>query len=158
MSLRVRLVLLIVALVALVASALSALYLDNLVDTISTDALDRSDQASEQVTAFVIGQINQHAHGYENPPTNLEETKALWNQIVSSDRDVSTTLETMLARSPALVEINIAGETGQILASSNPSRIGTTLEPLEEFSKVGQAAGLRALFDFSSVGAGPTIR
>src|SRR5271157_4203976 len=102
MSLRVRLVLLIVALVALVAMALSVLYLDNLINTLSTDALERSEQASQQVKAFVIGQINQHASDYQTP-ANLEDTKTLWNEIVGADRDLPTMLEKMLALSPALV-------------------------------------------------------
>ncbi len=132
MSLRIRLVLLIVVLVALVTVALSAWYLANLVNSVSSDALDRSELASQQVKAFVIDQINQHAEDYETP-ANLEETRALWNEIVSGDRDISMMLEKMLALSAALVEINIAGQTGDILASSNPSRIGKPLAPLELF-------------------------
>src|ERR1700730_14292214 len=130
MSLRIRLVLLIVVLVALVTVALSAWYLDNLVNSVSADALDRSELASQQVKAFVIDQINRHAQEYENP-ASLDETRALWNEIVSGDHDISQMLEKMLALSAALVEINIAGQTGEILASSNPSRIGKTLAPLE---------------------------
>jgi len=133
MSLRVRLVLLIVALVALVAMALSFLYLDNLINTLSNDALERSEQASQQVKAFVIGQINQHASDYEVPSTK-PETATLWNEIVATDRDLPTMLEKMLALSPALVEINIAGQTGKILASSNPLHIDGMLTPLQPFA------------------------
>jgi signal transduction histidine kinase len=132
MSLRIRLVLLIVVLVALVTVALSAWYLDNLVNSVSADALDRSELASQQVKAFVIDQINRHSAEYETP-ASLDETRALWNEIVSGDRDISLMLEKMLALSAALVEINIAGQTGEILASSNPSRIGKALAPLELF-------------------------
>jgi signal transduction histidine kinase len=133
MSLRVRLVLLIVALVALVAMALSLLYLDNLINTLSTDALERSEQASQQVKAFVIGQINQHAPDYQ-VPAGLDETKTLWNGIVAADPDLPAMLEKMLALSPALVEINIAGQTDRILASSNPLRLDARLAPLEPFA------------------------
>ena len=132
MSLRFRLVLLIVALVALVASALSVLYLYNLVRAISADALDHSDQATHQVTEFVLRQINQHANEYE-VPANVEETKELWGKIVSGDPEISAMLEKMLLLSPALVEINIAGQTGEILASSNPSRVHGTLAQLTDF-------------------------
>ncbi len=139
MSLRVRLVLLIVALVGLVAMALSVLYLDNLINTLSTDALERSDQASQQVKAFVIGQINQHAPEYE-VPSSLEETKTLWNEVVAADPDLPTMLEKMLALSPSLLEINIAGQTGRILASSNPLRIDGTLCARSIFSRGGRTA------------------
>jgi signal transduction histidine kinase len=132
MSLRVRLVLLIVALVTLVALALSVLHLNSLVNTLSAGALERSELASQQVNTFVIDHINQHAREY-TAPADLEETKAVWNQIVASDGDISTMLEKTMALSPALLEINVAGQTGEILASSNPSRLGRMLEPLESF-------------------------
>ncbi len=133
MSLRVRLVVLIVALVTLVALALSALHLENLVNSLSDDALERSRLASQQVRAFVVDHINQHADEFE-AATTIDETKALWNEIVTSDRDIAVMLEKMMALSPAIVEINVAGQTGQILASSNPSRLGGTLRELEPFS------------------------
>ena len=42
-------------------------------------------------------------------------------------------LQKMLARSPGIVEINIAGRTGQILASSSPERIGRPLNKLPKW-------------------------
>jgi signal transduction histidine kinase len=66
--------------------------------------------------------------------TNMERTKAMWREIVSTDQDISATLVRTMALSPALVEINVAGEDGAILASSNPSRIGQPIKPLENFS------------------------
>jgi len=146
MSLRVRLVLLIVALVALVAVALSALSLNSLVNSLSADAMRSSELASEQVNSFVTDQINRHAEDYE-APTSIEETKALWREIVASDPDISSMLEKMMALSPAIVEINVAGETGQILASSNPSRVGQTLVPLETLATWRNARFLRRLLD-----------
>lgn len=132
MSLRFRLVLLIVALVALVASAISVLDLDNLLNTISGDALERSDQASQQVKAFLVDQLSHHAQEYEDL-TNLKETSAM--------------LETMLALSPAIVEIDIGGGTGQILASSNPSRIGGTLAHLDPLTEWTATPFYTRLFD-----------
>lgn len=145
MSLRVRLVLLIVAVVTLVALALSALHLDNLVNSLSDDALERSKLASQQVQAFIIDHINQHSDEFET--TSLDETKAVWNQIVTTDRDIAVMLEKMMALSPAIVEINVAGQTGQILASSNPSRLDSAPASLETFAAWRDLPFYRRLLD-----------
>ena len=134
MSLRIRLVLLIVALVTLVAVALSGLYLDRLVNSLWAGAFERSELASQQVDAFIVDHINQHVEEYETP-TSVEQTKALWRDIVLNDRDISNTLERTMALSPSIVEINVAGPSGEILASSNPSRAGMPLTPLGNFSE-----------------------
>ncbi|MGH9558070.1 MAG: sensor histidine kinase, partial [Bryobacteraceae bacterium] len=133
MSLRIRLVLAIVALVAAVAVALGVLHLDTLVNSLSSDALQRSDLASHQVESFLSDQIYKHSVEYA-PPATAEERVALWNQIVTSDQDIPPMLEKLLGLSPAMVEINVAGQTGQILASSNPSRIGAPLGNLGQLA------------------------
>jgi signal transduction histidine kinase len=133
-SLRIRLVLLIVALVTLVTVALSGLYLDRLVNSLWAAAFERSELASQQVNAFIVDHINQHAQEYF-APTGVEQTKALWRDIVLNDRDISNTLERTMALSPSIVEINVAGQSGEILASSNPSRAGMPLAPLSNFSE-----------------------
>src|SRR5215469_6583514 len=110
MSLRVRLVLVIVALVTVVAAALSVLHLDTLINSLSEDALARSDLVSQQVKSYVIDQVNQVSSEYA-PPADLDETIALWNQIVTADPDISRMLK-MLATSQGVVEINVSGKTG----------------------------------------------
>ena len=134
MSLRLRLVLLIVALVTLVTIALSGLYLDSLVNSLWAGAFERSELASQQVNAFIVEHINQHAQEYQKP-SDYEQTKALWRDIVLNDRDISNTLERTMALSPSIVEINVAGQSGEILASSNPSRAGMPLAQLGNFSE-----------------------
>jgi len=132
-SLRIRLVLLIVALVTLVTVALSGLYLDRLVSSLWAAAFERSELASQQVNAFIVQHLNQHAQEYQ-PPSGAEQTKALWRDIVLNDRDISETLERTMALSPSIVEINVAEPSGEILASSNPSRSGMPLTALSNFS------------------------
>ena len=125
MSLRVRLVLLIVALVALVALALSALHLDRLVNSLSADALERSELASQQVEAFVTDQINQRSDGIRAARRSRGDQGAVERDRRQRSGTFRRMLDKDLALSPAMVEINVAGQTGKILASSNPSRIGT---------------------------------
>ncbi len=128
MSLRVRLVVVIVVLVTLVAAALSVLHLDTLINSLSEDALQRSELVSQQVKSYVIEQVNEVSSEYA-VPADLEETIALWNQIVTSDGNIAKMLK-MLATSQGVVEINVAGRTGEILASSVDSRVGQMMDRL----------------------------
>lgn len=130
MSLRARLVFLIVLVVALVSAALSALYLDRLVNSLSASAIERSELASQQVNAFIIDRINRHIAPQPAPPDSTS-AEAEWTAVVSHDTDIASMLERTMALSPALVEINVADARGAILASSNPSRIGTPIARLE---------------------------
>jgi signal transduction histidine kinase len=134
MSLRVRLVLLIVALVAFVAIALSAVHLGNLVNQLSADALERSKLAADQVKAFVTDHIQQHSEQFEAPP-DLNGVKALWSEIVSNDPDIPGMLLKMLKLSQAIQDINIAGPSGTIIASSNPPDTGKPLVVLPGFAE-----------------------
>jgi signal transduction histidine kinase len=52
-----------------------------------------------------------------------------------------------MALSPSIVEINVAGESGEILASSNPSRAGMPLAPLSNFSEWKSAPFYRRVAD-----------
>src|SRR6202049_687798 len=102
MSLRVRLVLVIIALVTVFAFALSILHRDSLVNSLFVDALQHSDLAKEQVQSFVTNQIRQHSDEYATP-AGLDETKALWNQIVTNDEDISLMLVKTMAQTPGIV-------------------------------------------------------
>jgi len=122
-------------LVTVVALALSILHLDSLVKSLTESAYQRSSNTSQLVQIFVIDHINQHTREYETP-ADFEATIALWNEIVTSDPDIAGMLQKMLALSPGIIEINVAGKTGEILASSSPDRIGRPLNQLEKFSNI----------------------
>jgi signal transduction histidine kinase len=133
MSLRIRLILLTVALVTVVVLTLSGLYLANLVNSLSDTALDRAVLASQQVNAYINDRINRYS-AVEPAPTDLTQTETQWRDIVANDPDISNMLFRTMALSAALLEINVAGQDGTILASSNPSRLGQPLEHLENFA------------------------
>jgi signal transduction histidine kinase len=133
MSLRVRLVLLILALVALVTVSLSALELKTLVDSLSSQAIERSDLAGNLVSGFLLDHIKQHSAERPILPADLEETKNLWIQIVSEDADIPKLLDRILALSPSVLEISIAGETSEVLVSSNPAASHLTLQRRQAF-------------------------
>jgi signal transduction histidine kinase len=136
MSLRVRLVLLILVVVALAAVALSAVELETLVDLLTADAIKYSSLTGQQVSALLLDHIELYSNNYPNPQS-LEETKALWNQIVSDDVQLHQLLVQMMASSSSLLDINVAGETGIILASSNDRAVGTPMQRRENFETWG---------------------
>jgi signal transduction histidine kinase len=59
----------------------------------------------------------------------------LWDSIVAGDSHISKMLLDVTALSRSLIEIDVAGTDGRILASSNPDRDGTPLQRREDFSK-----------------------
>ena len=146
MSLRVRLVLVIVVLVFAVAAALSILHLDSLANALSADALQRSEIASQQIQSFVTDHIRQHWEEYD-PPSDFAGTVALWNQIVTSDPDIAGTLVKTMALTPGILEINVAGQGGKILASSNPGRVGRPIDSLKLFTAWGDLPMYRRIRD-----------
>jgi len=148
MSLRLRLILLTVALVTVVVMVLSGLYLASLVSSLSATALDRAELASQQVNAYINDRINRIS-SVEPAPTDLAETETQWRDIVANDPDISNMLFRTMALSAALLEINVAGQDGSILASSNPSRIGQPLAHLENFSEWRGRSLYRRLADLT---------
>jgi signal transduction histidine kinase len=146
MSLRVRLVLLTVMLVALVAVALSVLHLETLVNTLSEDAFDRSQRASQEVSSFIVDHITRHAADY---PTfgRLVSAKELSYYIVSNDRDIATMLEKKMGLSSSLIEINVAGDDGQILASSSERRVGANITQFRDFAQWTKGSAMSRLRD-----------
>ena len=154
MSLRVRLVLLTLTLVALVAVALSALHLNTLVNTLSSDALERSQRASQEISSFLIDHVTHHVAEYP-AFSSVVSTKELWYYIVSSDRDVSSMLQTKMALSSSLIEINVAGEDGRILASSRDRRVGATLAQFRDFSQWTKGSAMSRLLDLMRRRGGP---
>jgi signal transduction histidine kinase len=145
MSLRVRLVLLILVVVALAAVALSAVELETLVNLLTSDAIAYSRLTGQQVSALLLDHIELYSES--NPtPRSVEETKALWNQIVADDTQLQQLLVKM-ASSGALLDINVAGETGVILASSHPPAVNTPMQRHQNFETWGKASWLRRTMD-----------
>jgi len=145
MSLRVRLVLLILVVVALAAVLFSAVELETLVDLLTSDAIDYSRLTGQQVSVALLDHIALYSES--NPtPRSIDETKALWNQIVSDDAQLHQLLVKM-ASSGSLLDINVAGETGIILASSHPPAVNTPIQPHQNFETWGKTPWYRRSMD-----------
>jgi signal transduction histidine kinase len=153
MTLRARLLLLTLSMVAVVVLILVALNVNSLVATWLDVALERSENAGRQVQSFMLRRIEARAAESPGPPGPLADTKRLWSRIVAEDADLSALLEQTMAQSRSIVEIDVAGEDGMILASSSPVRRGTAmtakqdLRRLREASPVGRVTAILSSHD-----------
>ena len=91
----------------------------------------------QQVSALLLDHIERYSESYPTPQS-VEETKALWNEIVADDVQLHQLLVKMMASSGSLLDINVAGETGIILASSNPPAVRTPMQRRENFETWGE--------------------
>ena len=134
MSLKARLRIVIVALMILVVSALSALHMYSLIGAVFDDALQRAQMTSQQVESFVIQRVREQMTEWTPRPATLEEVKKTWTDIIRQDQELGLFLRNTLANSRTIVEILVAGETDQVLACSNPSRVGSQAHRLPDFA------------------------
>ncbi len=146
MSLRVRLILLILVVVALAAVTLSAVELETLVDLLTSDTIERSSLTGQQISAVLRDHIERYSEN-DPAPQSLEEVKTLWNQIVSGDEQLHQLLLQMMASSRSILEINVAGESGMVLASSNPGVVGTPIQRRQNFETWGKTRWYRRTAD-----------
>ncbi|MGA3095574.1 MAG: ATP-binding protein [Bryobacteraceae bacterium] len=150
MTLRTRLLSLTLSMVAVVALTLVGLNLNSLVATWLDVALERSETAGRQVQSFMLRRIEARAAQAQaqGAPGMPAEAKRVWSRIVAEDADLSALLEQTMAQSRSIVEIDVAGEDGIILASSSPARRGAAmiakqdLHLLREASPVGRITAI----------------
>lgn len=150
MSLKARLRIVIVALMILVVSALSGLHMYSLIGAIFDDALQRAQVISQQVESFVIQRVREQMAGWTPRPANFEEAKRAWTEIIRQDQELPLFLRNTLANSRTIVEILVAGETGAILACSNPSRVGSNVYKLPDLAQWTQKGPWGKLSDIFS--------
>jgi PAS domain S-box-containing protein len=143
MPLKTRLMVLLAGTLLLIALAISAVHLNGLVATWLESVRDRSELTAQFVKTLVLERIDELT--VRSNPASVEEASRLWIEFVKTDPQITKTLESTLAPSRTVVEISIAGESGVVLASSDPRRVGKpmtlhptvaklqTLSPLDRF-------------------------
>ena len=129
MSLKTRLRISIVALVVSVVLALSALNLHSVAEAMFRDVAERALTLAQQVQTMLTQRLNEQTAGLA-PAQTLDELKARWTGIVANDQELSRQLNLTLASSRIILEIQIVGENGKILASSDPDHAGKDAQPL----------------------------
>jgi signal transduction histidine kinase len=139
MTLRVRLLSMTLSMIAIVALTLIALNVSFLGLT-SLDAALKSSEFSGQQVKSVIQRLSETAAS-----SSVEETKRVWTDKVAHDADLAALLEQTMAQSRSIVEINVAGEDSNIVASSNPQQVGMRMAPKQELRAVYDANAFRRM-------------
>lgn len=131
MTLRARLLWLSLSTVAIVVVALMAIHVNSLTEVWLDQAIERSDIAGLQMQSFLLKRIEERSAG-QPPPGTLDEAKRMWTSIVRDDAELPLIMQQTLVQSRSIVEIEVAGENGIVLASSNAARISTPMAARQE--------------------------
>ncbi|MFN7933188.1 MAG: ATP-binding protein [Bryobacteraceae bacterium] len=135
MSLKARLLLLIVLLVTVIVTILSAMHLNTVVENWTNGVMERSELVAQQVKSLVLARVQESSATVDPPPTTLEESKQLWTRIVAEDKLLQQLIQSSMSNSKMIVEIVVASELDEILASSTPSKRGTIMRKLPSFAE-----------------------
>jgi signal transduction histidine kinase len=135
MSLKARLLLLIVLLVTVVVTILSAMHLNTVVENWTNGVMERSELVAQQVKSLVLARVQESSAAVDPPPATLEESKQLWTRIVSEDTLLQQLIQSSMKNSKMIVEIVVASELDEILASSQPAKRGTIMRKLPSFAE-----------------------
>lgn len=126
------------------------------IQALTRGALEQSSAVSEltlqQTKQVILARLQSSTE-----TTDVDETKRRWRQLIAQDPAIAGFLETTTARGPGFVEISVAADTQQVIASSNRSRIGDAMperRALTSIRDAGAAARWNAIFggnaDFES--------
>jgi signal transduction histidine kinase len=124
MSLKARITILTVAVTASLVGALLLVQLNNVVELWLSSSLGIADIAGQQVKNLLLLRLQERTP--RNGPGGVEPKQA-WVKIMKNDSNLALLLETTMAQSRSMIEISIAGENGNVIASSNPMRPGTQM-------------------------------
>ena len=127
MTLRTRLLWLSMSTVAIVVIVLMALHLNSLIVVWLDQAIERSDSAGREMQSFLMKRIEERMAARQPAPATVAEAKQIWNEIIRDDTELALVIQQSMVQSRSIVEIEVAGESGLILASSNPARGATPM-------------------------------
>ncbi len=133
MSLKARLRIAIVALVTLVVIGMSVLYLYDFTRMTFRAASERAGLVADEVKGNLVDRLDRETAARGIHPGSLQEWKANWARIVSTDPSIAEMLKRTLANDDLVVGIVVTDDRGNVLAASSPDLAHTTLKPAEDF-------------------------
>src|ERR1700693_3163475 len=133
MSLKARLRVAIVALVTLVVIGMSALYLYDFTRMTFHAASDRAGLVADEVKGNLVDRLDRETAARGIHPGSLQEWKANWSRIVSTDPSIAEMLKRTLASADLVVAILVTDDQGHVLAGSSPDLVHTTQKSAEDF-------------------------
>jgi signal transduction histidine kinase len=133
MSLKARLRIAIVALVTLIVTGMSVLYLYDFTRTTFRAASQRAGLVADEVKGNLVDVLDRETAARGVHPGSLQEWKAKWTRIISTDPTLAELLKRAQANDDLVVAILVTNDQGNVLASSHPELLHTTLTPAEDF-------------------------
>ena len=133
MSLKARLRIAIVALVTLVVIGMSVLYLYDFTRMTFRAASERAGLVADEVKGNLVDRLDRETAARGIHPGSLQEWKANWTRIVSTDPSIAEMLKRTLANDDLVVGIVVTDDQGNVLAASSPNLAHTALKPAEDF-------------------------
>ena len=147
MSLKARLRIAIVALVTLVVIGMSVLYLYDFTHMTFRAASERAGLVADEVKGNLVDRLDHETAARGIHPGSLQEWKANWTQIISTDHSISEMLKRTLASADLVVGIVVTDDQGRVLAASSPDLVHTTLKPAEDFRDLQAGNWIENLWD-----------
>jgi signal transduction histidine kinase len=145
MTLRTRLLWLSMSTVAIVVIVLMALHLNSLIVVWLDQAIERSDSAGREMQSFLMKRIEERMAARQPAPATVAEAKQIWNEIIRDDSELELVIQQSMVQSRSIVEIEVAGESGRILAASDPARVSTPMAAKQELRVLRRASPLDRL-------------
>jgi signal transduction histidine kinase len=125
MSLKLRLLVTMVALVVVTSVVLSAMHLNTVTATWLAHVSERSNSTAQFVKRWVLHRIEQ---GAPLPPNaSIDEIRSRYLDSLTSDDAFPIMLAGLLADTRSIVEISVADEHSNIVASTNRARVGARM-------------------------------
>jgi signal transduction histidine kinase len=125
MSLKLRLLVTMVALVVVTSVVLSAMHLNTVTATWLAHVSERSNSTAQFVKRWVMHRIDQSAPLPQN--ASIDEIRSSYLDSLISDDEFSVMLTGLLAQTRSIVEISVADEHSNIVASTNRARVGAQM-------------------------------
>lgn len=123
MTLRSRIRLTILLPLLAVAAGYSLLSLNTVATVLFREASERAMLLASQAQTLLVQRVTEYAK--VSPPSgSLAETERQWREMASHDKPLSSLLRDTMASTRTVVEIDIQGQDGIVVASSNPISIG----------------------------------
>ncbi len=128
-----------------VALGYSLLSLTTVAEVLFREAAEVAMLLASQVQTLLVQRVTEYSK-LSPAEADIEATKKRWTQMALEDRALSKLLEDTMASTRTVVEIDVTGGDGTVLASSNPISIGKPARPAKSMREWQQSGRLRQIW------------
>lgn len=140
MTLKSRIRLTILLPLLAVAAGYSVLSLLTVATVLFREASERSMLLASQAQTLLVQRVTEYAK-LSSPESTRSETERQWRELASQDKGLSSLLRDTMASTRTVVEIDIQGQDGILVASSDPDHVGKPAHPampMKDWEKQGR--------------------